>query len=343
MAKLKLKNIRKYEQKTIKETYSEYLDYCMAIGQRPRTLESKQRFYTYSLLKWVDEQSTLDVFNRAFVEKIVISMIKDGYKGNTYQTFIIKLKAFLTYCMKRNYIAEFEVKIPNVDWEKKTIYTETELNKLLKKPNLNTCLIGDYKGWVTVNFLLGTGCRAETLLNIKVADIDFERESIIFKHMKTRKEITVPMSNTLKTVLAEYIQVLGFSNDMLLFPKLNGEKMPYDTLHQNITTYFKNRDIQMRGINTFRNTFSVGANGFNMSSNGVTGAIKYMNYIVRRPNIKNGTVETIQLPNNFIGKQIDQDFSVTLICAGVNSNTDAQFRKDAVRNMFINVTVVMLC
>ncbi|MFR5264623.1 hypothetical protein [Clostridium sp.] len=44
MAKLKLKNIRKYEQKTIKETYSEYLDYCMAIGQRPKTLESKQRF-----------------------------------------------------------------------------------------------------------------------------------------------------------------------------------------------------------------------------------------------------------------------------------------------------------
>ncbi len=75
-----------------------------------------------------------------------------------------------------------------------------------------------------------------------------------------------------------------------------------------------------------------------MSANGVTGAIKYMNYIVRRPNIKNGSVENIQLPNNFIGKQLDQDFSVTLICAGVNSDTNARFRKDAVRNMFINIT-----
>jgi len=39
--------------------------------------------------------------------------------------------------------------------------TEAEINKLLKKPNLNTCLVGDYRSYTTVNFLLGTGCRVQ--------------------------------------------------------------------------------------------------------------------------------------------------------------------------------------
>lgn len=256
MVRIKLKNIRKYEQRTISETYDEYINYCISIGQRPLTIVSKKRFYIYSLLKWVDEQSTLDVFNRKLVENMVITMRRQGYKGNTYQTFIIKLKAFLTYCFNQNYIEEFEVKIPSVDLVKKTVYTEEELNTLLKKPNLNKCLVGDYKGWATINFLLATGCRAETLLNIRVKDIDFQYSSILFVHMKTRKEITVPMSASLKVVLKEYIQVLSLKKEDLLFSKLNGEKMSYDTLHQNIKNYFDNKNVKMRGINTFRNTFA---------------------------------------------------------------------------------------
>lgn len=256
MVRIKLKDMKKYEQRTIEKTYKEYIEYCNTIGQRPLTIVSKERFYTYSLLKWVDKEADISVLKEVLVRNIVISMRKQGYKANTYQTFIIKLKAFLTYCFKRNYLLEFDVKIPNATNEKKVIYTENELEVLLKKPNLNTCLIGDFKGWVTVNFLLGTGCRAETFLNVRVKDVDFERENILFQHMKTRNQISVPMSQTLKRVLREYIQVLGLKNDMLLFPKLNGEKMSYDTLHQNITNYFKHRYVKMRGVNTFRNTFA---------------------------------------------------------------------------------------
>lgn len=54
-------------------------------------------------------------------------MIDYRYKGNTYQTFVIKLKAFLTYCFTREYLKEYEVKIPNVVLEKK---------KYIRKKNL---------------------------------------------------------------------------------------------------------------------------------------------------------------------------------------------------------------
>ncbi|CAM2830822.1 site-specific integrase [Hathewaya histolytica] len=256
MAKLLLKNIKKSTNKTVKETYEEYIDYCIAIGQRPKTIESKEKFCKYVLNKVVNLDGNISQITKEKIQSYIIFMRKNNYKGNTYQTFVIKLRAFLTYCFMRNYLNEFNVKIPNIDLEKKEIYTEEELNKLLKKPDLSKCLVGEYKSWVTCNFLLGTGCRAETLLHVHVEDIDFVKDSILFRHMKTKRQITVPLSNTLKVVLREYISVLGLSNNDLLFPKLNMQKMRYDTLHQNIKNFFDNRKVVFRGINVFRNTFA---------------------------------------------------------------------------------------
>ena len=256
MAKLTLKNIKKKENITIEEVYKEYLDYCIAIGQRQKTIESKIRFFRYEFPKLIDITKDIKEINKRDIENHVITMRKEGYKGNTYQTFIIKLKAFLSYSFRNNYLDKFEVKIPTISLEKKEVYKEEDLEKLLKKPNINNCLVGDFRSWATINFLLGTGCRSETLLNIKVCDINFENDSILFRHMKTKKQVIVPLSKTLKVVLNEYIKLMRLKQEDILFPKLNGEKMSYDTLHQNLCIYFKHRKVKMKGVNTFRNTFA---------------------------------------------------------------------------------------
>ena len=146
MAKLRLKTLRikNNSTKPIKICYEEYMDYCKSIGQRPATLTSKTRFYTYELLKLVGDEEPIPNLTKEKIQKHINSMIEHGYKGNYYQTFVIKLRAFLTYCFNREYLGKFEVKIPNVILEKKVVYTESELRCLLKKPNLNTCLAGDY-------------------------------------------------------------------------------------------------------------------------------------------------------------------------------------------------------
>lgn len=170
-------------------------------------------------------------------------------------------------------------------------------------------------------------------LETKVSDGEFESFKI-----QTANEIQDKVSEgDVKTIVTQNASSWGLSIDG------NLQSTNYTFNQNGFTIKGKNgncliTDTEATWTDNQGNSFSVGANGFNMSSNGVTGAIKYMNYIVRRPNIKNGSVENIQLPNNFRGKQLDQDFSVNLICAGVNSDTDARFRKDAVRNMFINIT-----
>lgn len=258
MAKLRIKTLRmsNNSNKTVEECYNEYMDYCKSIGQREATLISKRRFYNYELMKIIDAEDCIGALTKKRIQNHINYMRDMGYKGNYYQTFVIKLRAFLTYCFNREYLEKFEVKIPNVLLEKKIVYTEYELDKLLKKPNLDTCLVGDYRSFVTVSFFLATGCRSETLLNVRVGDIDFEEESILFRHMKTKRQINVPLSKSLKNVLQEYINILNLRQEDILFPKLDGTKMSYDTLHQNLVNYFKHCKVKMRGVNTFRNTFA---------------------------------------------------------------------------------------
>lgn len=256
MAKLKLKNIKKTTNKNIREIYKDYLEYCISIGQREMTIKSKQRFGTYVLNKVVNLEDNIETLTKDNIENYVNKMRREGYKGNTYQSFVIKTRAFLTYCFNQNYLKRFDVKIPNILLEKKQIYMEEEILKLLKKPNINDCLVGDFRSWAEISFLLGTGCRAETLLNVHVEDVDFNTDSILFRHMKTKRQITVPLSNTLKVTLIEYIQRTGLKKEDYLFPLLNGEKMSYDTCHQNLLNYFKHRKIKFHGVNTFRNTFA---------------------------------------------------------------------------------------
>lgn len=258
MTKMKLKElkIKNNSNKKIDEIYDEYLDYCKSVGQRQGTLDSKEKFKKYELIKIVNLEDNINSLTENKIRKHINNMINEGYKGGYYQTYVIKLKAFLRYCFDREYLQKFEVKIPNIIATKKEIYTEEELNKLLKKPNLNTCLVGDYRSWATVNFLLGTGCRSTTLVNVKVKDVDFNNNTIVFRHMKTRNQVNTILSNTLKVVLREYIGNMGLKEDDYLFPKLDGTLMSYDTLHQNLVSYFKHCKVKMRGVNTFRNTFA---------------------------------------------------------------------------------------
>jgi len=101
---------------------------------------------------------------------------------------------------------------------------EEKVLKLLKKPNVKDCLVGDFRSWGIVNFCLGTGCRTETFLNVHVEDINFDNESVLFRHMKTKKQVIIPLSNTLKIILVEYISEMGLKKEDYLFSLLDGGK-----------------------------------------------------------------------------------------------------------------------
>ena len=74
--------------------------------------------------------------------------------------------------MEEGYLQRFKIKLPKADKRIKETYTDTELKKLLKKPNVKTCEFNEYKTWVFSNYLLATGNRISTVLSLQIKDLD---------------------------------------------------------------------------------------------------------------------------------------------------------------------------
>ena len=56
--------------------------------------------------------------------------------------------------MNNGFTPEYKIKLPKADKKIKETYTDEELKKLLKKPNLKRCEFNEYKTWVCSNYLL---------------------------------------------------------------------------------------------------------------------------------------------------------------------------------------------
>jgi integrase/recombinase XerD len=163
---------------------------------------------------------------------------------------------FCRKCRLRPYIEEF--KIPSLKAEKKIkeTYTDSELIILLKKPDIKKCNFVEYRNWVFINYLIGTGNRVSTAVSVKIGDIDFDSDTIILKKTKNRNQQIIPISNSLKIVLLDYFKYRKGSNEDYLFCTSTGKKLTPDCIKTSIYKYNRSRGVNKTSIHLFRHTFA---------------------------------------------------------------------------------------
>lgn len=250
-------------KKTFNEAYDEFIRYCKARNLRPATIKHYNDVVNYSFLHFLkDEFDTEEILTKDIksttIENYVIFMKeKTNANDTTVNTNIRTTRTIFYYFMKLGYMDKFKIQLPKMNKQVIETYTDKELEILLEKPNINKCNFITYRSWVIVNFLIGTGCRLRTLINIKIEDLDFENDVIIYKHTKNRRGQIVPISLTLKNVLIEYLQFRQFENEEeWLFCNAYGEKMNVNTLSGNLRAYNRKRGVMKTGIHRFRHTFA---------------------------------------------------------------------------------------
>ena len=171
-------------------------------------------------------------------------------------TYLRPLRAFLYFCMDAEMITPFKIQIPKAEKKIKETYTDDELDKLLKKPNMKVCSFTEFKVWTFENYLLGTGNRLTTALNIRVKDVDFEGGLIILGRTKNRRQQIIPLSQTLSDILREYLMIRGGNNDDYMFctnTGMQGTTSGYQTL---VRRYNHSRGVNRTSIHAFRHTFA---------------------------------------------------------------------------------------
>lgn len=230
----------------------EFIRHCRLRNLSPRTIE----YYTEDLeyFKTVSAINFTDEIDAEVFENFIGHEMDKGNRVTAINTRLRGLRVFIRFCADRDYLEIFPMSLLKEDENIKEPYTDTELRKLLKYPTSNHWV--EWRNWAIVNTLLATGIRANTLINLRIADLDFQHDTIFLSKLKNRRQQTIPMSETLKAALTNYLKMWDWRSEDFLFPTLEGKQMARGSVQCSIRAYNLRRGISKTSLHLFRHTFA---------------------------------------------------------------------------------------
>jgi integrase/recombinase XerD len=242
---------------TIADATIQFLHDCRARGLSLRT----EIYYQESINKFTRTMKTVDEvkkIDKVMYDNYLVALRGSNAKPQTILSNVKGLRVFLNWCFKLDYLKPFFMIKPKATKEVKETYTDEELKKLLTKPSkkeIETSFT-DYRTWVMINYLMATGNRASTMVNLKVKDVDLFGGFATLRTTKNNKDQIIPLASTITKILIEYIKLSQLSPDDWLFPSVYNQCLAINAVHSAIKRYNNKHGVLTQGTHLFRHTFA---------------------------------------------------------------------------------------
>jgi len=173
-------------------------------------------------------------------------------------TYIRHLRTVLNFFMDREYINRFKVILPRAEKRVKPTYLESDLDSLLKKPDLKTCRFSVYRNWAMTNFFVAIGNRLSTVRNLKIQDLDFQENKIWLRAVKNKRQYSIPMAKELKKILQEYLSYRKGEPSDYVFCSENDDKKPLaeSSIKTAVYRYNTRKGVSQTSSHSYRRYFS---------------------------------------------------------------------------------------
>lgn len=243
-------------EKTFQEGFEEYILDCKARNLRDGTI-NHYRESIKQIYKRIPADTSISSMSPQTMADFYISLREDPDLNEVSMgTYARDLKTLMRFFMKCKYLPFFEIPLPKADKAPIQTYTDDELKMLLKKPDVLKCIFSTYRSWVIVNFLLSTGVRQNSLINIKIRDVDFDNSVVYVNTTKNRKPLIIPLNEDIIKILKEYLQYRGGGSEDWLFCSIYGEKMTKGANYTALWDYSHSRGLDKTGVHRYRHTFA---------------------------------------------------------------------------------------
>ena len=103
-------------------------------------------------------------------------------------------------------------------------------------------------------YIIDTTNRADTVLGLRIKDIDFDGKRITLRRVKSKKPYTTPMSSFLKEILQEYLSIRKGEPNDYVFCSYRGEAFEYGGFRTAIVRYNRSRGVERTSIHALRHT-----------------------------------------------------------------------------------------
>lgn len=221
--------------------------------------------------KMLDNNTNLVSIGRTFpLSFLELDNFEDKYKNyildflecseQTMLNLFRGYRAIAYYAMEQGWIDKHTIHIKDIEPRIKNVYTQEEINRLLKRPNFENFI--QYRNWVVVQYLLSTGNRISSVANLKVGDIDFDDSTINVNVQKNRQPIRITMVDELKNVLREYIYNYRCDEEGYpiengyLFCNSFGKYCEPVSFGKSLGEYNKSRGVNKTSTHLWRHTFA---------------------------------------------------------------------------------------
>ena len=241
---------------TISEAFEMFIRKCKIKNLTDLSISSYEKKMVH-FYEFIDKNEPITTVTSDTVDDYIL-WLRENTEANdiTINSYLRSVRAFLYYCMECNYIPSFKIKLIKAEKKIKETYTDDELMRLLQKPDVNNCSFSCYKTWVFENYLLATGNRISTALDVRICDLNFEDGTITLCKTKNRKQQIIPLSNTLADILQEYLLIRGGEGEDYLFCNEYGQKAIERTYQQLVRRYNIKRNVNKTSCHLFRHTFA---------------------------------------------------------------------------------------
>lgn len=244
-------------EKSATVTFTEFILCKKARGLSDYTLKTYENHFNYFLKVLGGDRDITEITTYDY-NCFYSHMVEKGVSSATIKSYSNTLRSFFNWCYAEGLIY-YNVNIPMVKSQTiiKSPYTDEELERLLKKPNLKTCSFTEYKIWVLENLVISTGLRITSVINLKCLDFDYNQKSLIVNRTKNSKGFVTYLNDDMVLILKEYLKFRNpNSQDDYLFCTDVGDQIARRTVQDEISKYNKDRGVSKTSIHLLRHTFA---------------------------------------------------------------------------------------
>lgn len=243
----------------IGEAFEEFIAEKEALGKSASTIRNYRQSYGYFMeFADLDPADTLDMIDSSMIYHWAGNLNLEGVKHTSINHYLRDCRAFFYWCMddSRGYMKTFKIKEVSGQEEVIKFFSDEELELLLEKPKRNA-QYAEWRTYAIVNWVLGTGNRAGTVVNVRLNDIDFKKKEITLAHTKNKAAQIIPLSTSLETTLKEFLRLFNTTNDNpWLFSRVDEEQLTTNALRLAFRKYCLDRGVKHTNIHGLRHNFA---------------------------------------------------------------------------------------
>lgn len=160
---------------SVKHAYLKFKLYQEGKGNSKDTLVFYDRCYKKienfleNFLNTSAEDCPIDIMTQDGIQLFFVKSLGVDNQ-QTINSYLRGWRAFGNYCEEIGLLDGFRCPIKEVVPPVKEVYTEKELKKLLVKPDIRD--FSEFRNYAVINLLLATGARTNTIVNLRIKDVE---------------------------------------------------------------------------------------------------------------------------------------------------------------------------